>query len=378
MWSPTTPEICNDMFPSLLLLACSSRWVALVLRAVTRSCPRPHRRITSLTLRIAELRVDIRVMHSIEYRVSTLWVTIILRDVNDMAPEFVSPDELTVAENTPVNTVVMAVKAVDRDEGRNSYIEYSLEPVPDNRFTLGPVDGLLQIAGPLDRETRANYSLVVTAKDRGAVPNARTLTINLKIADENDNSPIFDPKQYSSSVPENASIGLSVLQVSATDSDEGLNGRVRYSIVAGDKNRDFSIGEDTGVIRVAKNLNYERRNHYLLTVQAEDSGGDVRYDSATVTISIMDINDNPPVFLDSPYLVYVMENMRGLPTSIATVTAFDADNPPYNRVNYLVKDGDKSLFAVNASSGEISLLRALDREEEQHYSLTVVAIDSGE
>lgn len=305
-------------------------------------------------------------------------MTIILRDVNDMAPEFVTPNETVVPENTPVNTVVMAVKAVDRDEGRNSYIEYSLAPVPGNRFALGPVDGLLRIAAALDREDRANYSLVVTARDRGNPPNAHTLTISLRVADENDNSPIFDPKQYSASVPENASIGLSVLQVSATDADEGLNGRVRYTIVAGDKNRDFSISEDTGVIRVAKNLNYERRNHYLLTVQAEDSGADVRYDSATVTISIMDINDNAPVFLDSPYLVYVMENMAVLPAPIATVTAFDADNPPYNRVNYLVKEGDKSVFSVNASSGKISLLRALDREERDYYTLTVVAMDTGE
>ena len=77
-----------------------------------------------------------------------------------MAPEFVSPNETTVMENTPVNTVVMAVKAIDRDEGRNSYIEYSLAPVPDNRFALGPVDGLLRIAAPIDREELANYSLV--------------------------------------------------------------------------------------------------------------------------------------------------------------------------------------------------------------------------
>lgn len=305
-------------------------------------------------------------------------VTIILRDVNDMAPEFVTSSETVVAENTPINTVIMAVKAIDRDEGRNSYIEYSIEPVPQNTFSLGSADGLLRITGPLDREERANYSLVVTARDRGTPSNARTLTIHLRVADENDNFPIFDPKQYSASVPENASIGLSVLQVSATDADEGLNGRVRYTIVAGDKNRDFTISEDTGIIRVAKNLNYERRNHYLLTVQAEDSGTDIRYDSATVTISIMDINDNAPVFLDSPYLIYVMENMKGLPTPIATVTAFDADNSPYNTVNYLLKEGDKSLFGVNSSTGEISLLKALDRESQDSYTLTVVAMDIGE
>lgn len=64
-----------------------------------------------------------------------------------------------------------------------------------------------------------------------------------------------------------------LFQVSATDIDDGLNGRVRYSIVSGDTNRDFSIAEDSGVVRVAKNLNFERKNRYILTVRAEDCAG---------------------------------------------------------------------------------------------------------
>jgi len=62
------------------------------------------------------------------------------------------------------------------------------------------------------------------------------------------------------------------LQVSATDIDEGMNSQIRFAIVAGDPNRDFTIGEDSGVIRLAKSLNYERKRSYMLTVQAEDSG----------------------------------------------------------------------------------------------------------
>lgn len=85
-----------------------------------------------------------------------------LKDVNDMAPEFVSPNETSVPENLPVNTVVMAVKAVDKDEGRNSYVEYSLSGEgASSVFTLGPVDGLLRVSGRLDRETKANYTLQV-------------------------------------------------------------------------------------------------------------------------------------------------------------------------------------------------------------------------
>lgn len=172
--------------------------------------------------------------------------------------------------------------------------------------------------------------------------------------------------------------------MSATDVDDGLNGRVRYSIIKGDKNRDFNIAEDTGVIRVAKNLNYERKSRYVLTVKAEDCAGDIngeeaRFDTAEISISVSDINDNPPTFLDSPYLAYVMENV--IPPNggyVITVQAYDADTPPFNSlVRYFIKEGDTDIFRINASTGEISLLRALDREIQSEYTLSLVAMDTG-
>lgn len=370
-------------------------------------------------------------------------VTIVLKDVNDEAPSFTSPNETSVLENIAPNTVVMVVKAIDRDEGRNGYIEYLLEGKKSTAsnldyddetnipFTLGAIDGLLRVAGRLDREIRASYLLNVTARDRGEPPQATQTQITVRILDENDNSPVFDPKQYSASVPENASIGAMVLQVAATDIDEDANGRVRFSIAAGDDNRDFSISEDSGAVRVAKNLNYERKSRYVLTVRAEDCAADVvaaaaqlqlggkvgaasgasvvvggsgvsgggvggapvsgtvkhaveqretRYDTAELTIIIMDINDNPPTFLHSPYLAYVMENV--IPPNggyVLTVEAYDADTPPFNsQVRYFLKEGDTDLFRINASTGEISLLRALDREAKAEYTLTLVAMDTGE
>ncbi|XP_025835928.1 cadherin-related tumor suppressor [Agrilus planipennis] len=317
---------------------------------------------------------------------STVQVTIILKDVNDMSPEFITPNETSVSENIPINTVVMAIKAIDKDEGRNGYIEYSLSGDSNTNgvFSLGPIDGLLRVAGKIDRELKNNYTLVVTAKDRGEIPRTSQTKIFVKILDENDNSPVFDPKQYSASVAENASIGASVLQVSATDIDDGLNGKVRFSIISGDTNRDFSIAEDSGAVRVAKNLNFERESRYVITVQAEDCAGDIhdniiRTDTADIVISVSDINDNPPTFLDSPYLAYVMENV--IPPNggyVITVHAYDADSPPFNSlVRYFIKEGDTDIFKINASTGEISLQRSLDRELQSEYTLSLVALDTG-
>jgi len=135
----------------------------------------------------------------------------VLKDVNDMSAEFVTPNTTSVMENIPMGTVVLAIKAIDRDEGRNSYLEYSLAGA--GPFSLGPVDGLLRVAGRLDREVQSTYSLEVTAKDRGDPPKESKQMVTVTVLDENDNSPVFDPKQYSASVPENASIGVTVLQV---------------------------------------------------------------------------------------------------------------------------------------------------------------------
>ncbi|XP_055376378.1 cadherin-related tumor suppressor [Condylostylus longicornis] len=315
---------------------------------------------------------------------STVQVTVIIKDINDESPVFISSNETSIIENTPLNTIVMALKAIDHDEGRNGYIEYQLvNPESNIPFSLGAVDGLLRVSGHLDRELKSKYIIDVRAKDRGEPPKSTQTQIIIKILDENDNSPVFDPKLYSASVAENASIGAMVLQVSATDIDEDANGRVRFMIASGDENRDFSISEDSGVIRVAKNLNYERKSRYVLTVRAEDCATEAleneRYDTAELTIVITDINDNPPTFLDSPYLAKVMENI--IPPNdgyVIKVKAFDADTPPFNnQVRYFLKEGDADLFRINSSTGEIYLQRSLDREMQSEYILTIVAMDTG-
>lgn len=136
-----------------------------------------------------------------------------LLDVNDVAPEFISPNHTTIMENTPTNTVVMAIKAVDRDETRNGQVAYILEDNNKLPFSLGAVDGLLRVSGALDREKKPNYTMEVMARDRGEPPKSSSTTIVVTVLDENDNSPVFDPRQYSATVAENASIGASVLQV---------------------------------------------------------------------------------------------------------------------------------------------------------------------
>lgn len=308
-------------------------------------------------------------------------MTITIKDVNDCSPHWITPNTTAVMENVEIGTIVTVLKAVDNDEEKNGFVEYSLISGDEKTFTIGSVDGVLRVVSPLDREIKSSYQLEISAKDRGDPPLSSVMKLTVNILDENDNSPIFEPRQYTSSVPENVTIGYTVIQLFATDKDAGPNAAIRYTITNGDENLDFSIADDTGLIRVAKYLNYERKSRYVLTIKAEDSpvGVDnrVNSDEITVIITVLDINDNYPVFPDSPYVVHVFEeyipDTKEFP--VAIVKATDADSGYNGRLRYYLKDTE--FFTVDSVSGQIYLLRSLDREIQSEHLVTVVAMDSG-
>lgn len=284
-------------------------------------------------------------------------------------------------ENAEIGTMVTVLKAVDDDEEKNGFVEYWVNSGDEKTFTIGSVDGVLRVASSLDRETKSSYQLEIGAKDRGDPSLSSIMLLTVNVLDENDNSPIFDPRHYTASVPENVTIGYTVIQLFATDKDAGPNAGIRYTITNGDENLDFSIADDTGLIRVAKYLNYERKSRYVLTIKAEDSpvGTDdrVNSDEVTVIITVLDINDNYPVFADSPYIIYVLEEY--IPQSkefpMAIVKATDADSGYNGRVRYYLKDTEH--FTIDSVYGKIHLVRSLDREVQSEHMITVVAMDSG-
>lgn len=308
-------------------------------------------------------------------------MTITIKDVNDCSPHWITPNVTAVMENVEIGTIVTVLKAVDDDEEKNGFVEYWINSGDEKTFTIGSIDGVLRVASSLDRETKSSYKLEIGAKDRGDPSLNSIMKLTVNILDENDNSPIFDPRQYTSSVPENVTIGYTVVQLFATDKDVGPNAGIRYTITNGDENLDFSIADDTGLIRVAKYLNYERKSRYVLTIKAEDGpvGIDnrVNSDEVTVIITVLDINDNYPVFPDSPYTIHVLEEY--IPESkefpVAIVKATDADSGYNGRVRYYLKDTE--YFTVDSVNGKIHLVRSLDREVQSEHLITAVAMDSG-
>ncbi|XP_029297315.1 LOW QUALITY PROTEIN: protocadherin Fat 4 [Cottoperca gobio] len=308
---------------------------------------------------------------------STAQVSVILLDVNDCPPTFTSQRRTYIQENTPVDTVVFKAQAIDADSGPNSYVEYSLKGPFGSKFSIGTIDGDVRLVGELDREELSNYTLTVVATDKGEPHLSSTMDVTMMVLDVNDNTPSFSQNIYDITIEENTLTGTDVIQVFASDADEGTNGQIRFSISGGNTNSDFRIDSVTGVISVAKQLDREAGSSYSLVVQAADRGSSSRVDRATVNIVLLDDNDCSPVFELSPYTVNVQENYENLPKNILQVVARDDDQGANGQLSYMLSGGnDEAAFSLS-SSGQLSVTQTLDREAQGKYFLLITATDSG-
>ena len=144
------------------------------------------------------------------------------------------------------------------------------------------------------------------------------------IVDVNDNPPEFASKYYFATISEGLEIGTDVVRVMATSRDIGVNAEISYSIIGGNEHRKFTIDPITGLVSVSGEIDFERAKEYFLTIQARDGGSPPLSNHATVNVTIMDANDNAPIFTQVSYTATVNENS---PTgaAVVTLTATDLD-----------------------------------------------------
>uniref|UniRef100_A0A3Q2QX69 Protocadherin-related 15b n=1 Tax=Fundulus heteroclitus TaxID=8078 RepID=A0A3Q2QX69_FUNHE len=240
------------------------------------------------------------------------------------------------------------------------------------------VSGYLILDKPLDRESVDHYILTVTASD-GRPDGTSTATVSVVVTDVNDNKPVFN-----SSLPTNLTVteeqdNAFVGQVMATDPDLGASGQVHYRLV--NHQTLFSINA-SGVIRTAAPLDREvRGRHYSLVVEALDGAVDPRRSRLTLSVTVLDVDDNSPIFTQQSYNVSLPENSPK-DTVILQLKAIDADltsNLTY-RIRAEGLDPEiMQLFRIDPMTGELSVLKVLDYEAlatpEPKYTFTVEAVD---
>lgn len=270
-------------------------------------------------------------------------------NINDNSPKFTQKSYSgKIQENSPLLTPVLSVTANDVDPFGglvyvlNSSYQYS------KRFNIDPSSGIISTAERLDREDKDTYTLQVIVKDRGVPQRSDVSMATIYVTDVNDNAPVFNGNTFSFNVLENATMGTSVFRVQASDSDLGDNAKISYSLA---NNSPFSIEADTGIIRTAAKLDRETTSSYTLTCTATDHGKPSLYKQKTIHVTVLDVNDNSPLFEKNEYRVNARED-EAIGSVVSEVLAVDNDLDKAGQVIYSIASGnDDGMFTIGNNTG---------------------------
>lgn len=285
------------------------------------------------------------------------------------------PDSLEISEGTAVGTVLAVVEATDLDSGYNGMLVYVIKAGDtDGNFKVDTHTGGLIVMSELDREKTGFYELVIEVSDLGTPSLSANVSIQVTIQDENDNPPEFDNDQYSATVSENIMVNATVTQVQALDKDLGENAEITYTIVS--DTDYFKIDPGTGIITVNKALDRERYPVYEILVRASDKGSKLSLSStATVAVTVTDVNDVIPTFTPEWYSVRIREDLP-LGAVVTVVTAADTDFGVNGEVTYHLVYGE-DYFEIDSDTGVIRIIKELDFEVQQVHNISVRAQDGG-
>ncbi|XP_046355288.2 cadherin EGF LAG seven-pass G-type receptor 1-like isoform X1 [Haliotis rufescens] len=319
-----------------------------------------------------------------EPQTATSLVVIIVDDVNDNPPEFES-DHYTrnISEDQHEGYTVLTVQATDKDFGDNADVRYTLINTDGQLlpFMIDPLTGIISTRSVLDRETKDRYHFLVRAVDQGETTKRKsaTTTVDIQLKDENDNKPQFVKTAYRVQVLENIDVSSRpvILNISATDIDQGRNSDIRYSMT-GNVDNKFHIDSLTGSLSVIDTLDYELYKEYKLNIRAEDSGVPSQKSQATVLVEVLDVNDNAPKFFPETFQESVFEN-EPAGTPIQQVQAHDRDSGENARLTYSIVDGPANMpLVIDDKTGWIKTSASIDREIAASYDFHVLAKDHGD
>ena len=343
---------------------------------------------------------------------------VFVSDVDDHQPRFsVNASELTVTEHSPRGTTIELPVALDRDGPKFANVSYDLNvSSPAVPFAVRKRGGrpVLEVVGELDHERHAVYYLNLSARNAWEHSRRVCSWVALKVAliDLNDHSPQFDRQTYTANVPENAAPGTLVAAVRATDRDSGDNGALEYQLDEPTMNAGiFELNPTTGEIRVASQLDYERASRYEFLVigkdrmQSQPGDGERRQDTATVVVTVLDVNDMPPLFtvdlvggssidpLTELEYGSIVENLglsastanAGLdyrPTLVAHVTVTDPDTGRGGQLHCGINDThnfhiSEEHASPNSYLYRLSVRRAFDRELNASVTVNFTCSDYG-
>ncbi|XP_060152298.2 protocadherin alpha-3 isoform X10 [Globicephala melas] len=321
-------------------------------------------------------------------------VVVEILDTNDNVPELVVKSlSLPVLEDAPLGTVIALISVSDGDSGANGQVTCTLtHHVPFKLVSTFKNYYSLVLDSALDRESMANYEVVVTARDGGSPSLSTTASVSVEVADVNDNAPAFAQPEYTVFVKENNPPGCHIFTVSARDADAQENALVSYSLVerrVGERSLSsyVSVHAESGKVYALQPLDHEELELLQFQVSARDAGVPPLGSNVTLQVFVLDENDNAPALLlpgpggGAGALSQLVARSVGAGHVVAKVRAVDADSGYNAWLSYELQPavgGARSPFRVGLYTGEISTTRALDEADAPRHRLLVLVKDHGE
>lgn len=308
-------------------------------------------------------------------------------DENDLSPLFYPTEyAATVPEDAPPHSSVLRVRAEDADLGLNGEIYYALAE-PSDRFAVHPTSGVVTLTRPLSAAEGVEHALCVLARDRaslrdaGAAAPAARAALTVRVARVNLHAPELRARRLPELVENSAAEIYAIVE--AVDRDAGEAGRVEsVEIVDGDPDGHFRVrpSAQAGEWDVAAHALLDREaapRGYNLTLRAMDAGRPPRASYLTLPVTLVDANDNAPVFGRELYEAAVPETAP--PNApVIRLKVSDRDEGRNARVYIEIVGGNEGgEFRVNPDSGVLYTALPLDAERKALYHLTVSAIDQG-
>ncbi len=320
-------------------------------------------------------------------RSGTASIIVRVLDTNDNAPQF-DKDSYTInlTENAPIGSLVVKLNATDKDEGSNSDILYSYSLYTSEKtqqtFSLNPDNGEIRVKEMINYEDFRIYDMEIIATDKGSNSLSGKCKVKILITDMNDNHPEISIKSFSSPVKEDIAVNTVIAVVSVSDKDSGENGQIDIHI---SDDLPFALKESSDnyyELLISEPLDREKVPEYDITITVTDRGNPSLSDNETITLELLDVNDNVPQFPKTFYTIPVMEN-NAPGALLSSLTAIDPDLHENQYLVYFILEREivntsmSMLFSINPENGNLYALKTFDYEIEKEFLFHIEARDSG-
>lgn len=323
--------------------------------------------------------------HGIPVQNNDVTIRIAIIDINNNSPVLSKVFMNSITENTLPPFVGM-IEATDLDENENANV--TLKIIAGNKnedfyfsklLVLGNLF-YLKLRRSLDREEVSVYHLTVEGSDHGTPPLKSFINMTIPILDQNDNHPNCSFVKETVFIPESVPVGTFIAVVQGFDKDEGENSDIKYHFADESESTMFRIIKSSGLITTRMFLDYEVQNKIALKINVEDNGNPKLLSSCLLTINIIDVNDNKPLFTNTTFYFNVPENVV-VNSVVGNLSAYDADAGLNSKLIFTILYPSllvQNTFYLNRDTGEILTRTSLDRESCEFYQFQVLAQDNGD